>query len=655
MQVLAASPEDPAARYLLGSLVLHLDQLDRAVGNLRIAAILQPSFFESWLQLASLELTRGNLGSARRASRRTLAIAPLMGECLLMLARIEEAAGAFGAAMIVLERGFPASPDALPMLVQHARLAIRSGAEGKAERGLKAALALAPAHNDVLFLIGEIHRHREQAFEALLAYERSLAVAPAFSRALLCAAVLGWPNGRKQADRQVRTALAVEPQLVDGWFHLGEVFRKQQSWRIAATVYQRVIAFDAGHVRSLTHLGNVLDEADDHERAAAILHRVCLLDPSSHEAHANYGTALLHCDRFADAAAFYRRAVALRPDDAATHYNLGNANRQFLEIGSALKDFGRANAVDPSYALAHWNDGLTRLMSGDYATGWKKYDGRWHDRLVQLPRYAPDWNGEPLQGRRIVLFGEQGYGDMVHFARYASLLAGLGGSVVLECYPELRRLFSSLDGDIELIDIGTAPPRIDFQAALMQVPMHLKTSVATIPAAIPYLRPPADGPRLPAHGAGLKVGLVWSGNPRIERFHKRSAKLADFAPLLRIPGIALFSLQVGAARFEIQALGLSKDIVDLAPLIGDFADTASLIQQLDLVISVDTSSAHVAGAIGKPVWTMINYVPDWRWLLGRSDTPWYPTMRLCRQGPERSWPDVIARIAPDLAKMVGDA
>ncbi len=654
-QALALAPAHPETLYVSGVLAHGAGRFGVAGRLLRRARSMIPRAPEIAFALGNLSLDLGDPPAAEALFRDVVRLSPsfaagrrALAQALAQQRRHEEAESE-------LARLIAADPLSADASIDLATLLLRRGAD--AEVLLQRAAAAAPDHPRAHFLIADVRRRGGWAEAAAITYARSLALDArnAYGWQGLGLALTVLKPGPISA-RVLLKALALNPADDTSWFALAEADRAAADWPLAIVRLRRTLACAPGRLDAMINLGNALDELDDRGSAAAVLSEALRQSPGDPKILSNLATVLLQDGDVGEASRLYRMAVTLKPDDPVAHYNLGNAGRQRLELGDALRRYGRATDLDPAYSTPRWNDAITRLMAGDWTTGFFRYEWRWRDLESPIPIHAPWWQGEPLAGRRIVLLGEQGFGDMIHFARYARAVVENGGRVVLECYPQLRRLFSTLSQGIELIDLGASPGQVDLQAALMQLPPIFGSTPAGAYAPIPYLTPPADGPRLlPSGSARFKVGLVWAGNPRIEKFHKRSATLAEFAPLLDVPGVAAYSLQIGPRAADVGRLGLQDRIQDLAPLVRDFADTAALIDQLDLVIAVDTAVAHLAGALGKPVWMLPTYVPDWRWLLGREDTPWYPTMRLYRQGEDRRWPPVIARIVRDLAAVASPA
>jgi hypothetical protein len=329
-------------------------------------------------------------------------------------------------------------------------------------------------------------------------------------------------------------------------------------------------------------------------------------------------------------------------------------------LEESIASYDHALRLQPNSASAHWNRALALLLAGDYERGWPKYEWRWKRKAAKpRPFRQPQWDGSPLEGRTILLWCEQGLGDAIQFVRFAQTVKQNGGRVILECPGILLRLFASVPGVDELVAEGTALSTFDVQAPFMSLPAILGTTLATIPADVPYLT--AD-PELVARWRsrleslpGFKIGIAWQGNAHHKWDRHRSIPLAKFAPLAEVPGVRLISLQKGPGTDQLKSFTKHYPVTDFGDELdasGAFTDTAALIRSLDLVITTDTALAHLAGALGAPVWLALSTVVDWRWLLDREDTPWYPTMRLFRQRTLGDWDFDFERMAVQLRRLV---
>jgi hypothetical protein len=342
--------------------------------------------------------------------------------------------------------------------------------------------------------------------------------------------------------------------------------------------------------------------------------------------------------------ACYDRTIALKPDYAQAYGNRGTCLEAMMRPDDAMSSYRDALAVSPDDAQAHWNLAVNRLRAGDFKTGWIESEWRWKCGALGLGQREfarPLWLGvEPIEGKTLLLHSDQGLGDALHFCRYAALVAARGARVILEIDPPLRELASSLEGVSEFVAKGEAPPDFDYHCPLGSLPLAFDTTLDTIPATVPYLSVGKNARDWQARLGTrklLRIGLVWSGNPNHANDHKRSIALETLLPLSKVEA-QFVSLQKDLRPGDAAILRERSDIVDVGPELESFSDTAALLQHLDLLISVDTSIAHLAGALGRPVWVFLPYLPDWRWLLDREDSPWYPTARLFRQTEAATWP-----------------
>jgi Tfp pilus assembly protein PilF len=392
---------------------------------------------------------------------------------------------------------------------------------------------------------------------------------------------------------------------------------------------------------------------DRHDLRGAMEHyRSALqLDPDDTHAYHGLGAASLVIGDFSCAAWCYQQLLKQRPNIAEFHCHLGHALFYNGDLDQGAHHFHRALELDPGCVEASLGLAFAYLTQGNFLPGWASYERRFDGAVAQSRNaLGPRWNGEALLGRTILLHAEQGLGDTLQFVRYAPMVAARGGRVVLEVQPSLRRLLSTL-GDIDtIISQGEIYSGVDIHCPLLSLPGVFATTLATIPAPSPYLQ--ADPQRARAWSVNIgsalpRIGLVWAGDPQHRRDFHRSISLSMLAPLCSARA-ALFSLQKGPASEQLRSLPPKFRVEDLEAACSDMSDTAAAIMALDLVISVDTSVAHLAAALGKPVWLLLPFVPDWRWLLQRQDSPWYPTMRLFRQPSPGAWEPVIQSVAREL-------
>lgn len=482
------------------------------------------------------------------------------------------------------------------------------------------------------------------------------------------AAALQRAGKHEDAVASAEEALAINAKCVDALYAkalaLGKLGKEPES----IVALREVLAAMPDHVDSLSALANALvkrTEPAQREEAVKLLFEARRLKPHSADLAGHLGNALRLVGRPSQAVGSFRDAVNLRPDIPEVHNNLGVALQESGQITDAIISFRKALALRDNFAEAQWNLALVLLMSGQFDEGWMRYEWRGKlkaDENKHLPPPHPQWAGGPLKGMTLLLRCEQGLGDTIQFIRYAPLLKARGARVVVKCQSPLLSLLRGAEGVDQVIARGEPLPSIDLHIRMMTLPGILGGNSRDIPANVPYLHP--DPERLAfwkeqLEGfAGLKVGVAWQGSAGYAGDASRSIPLAFFEPLARVDGVRLFSIQKGFGVEQLDPARQSFFVHDFLPLLddhsaGSFVDTAAVIKNLDLVITSDTSVAHLAGALGVKVWVALCRVPDWRWMLGRTDSPWYPTMRLFRQTQTGDWKEVFERIADALRKKSG--
>ncbi|MCC3535373.1 MAG: tetratricopeptide repeat protein [Microcoleus sp. PH2017_25_DOB_D_A] len=499
--------------------------------------------------------------------------------------------------------------------------------------------------------------------EAIALYEQIISLAPNCFQARINYGFLKHENGELDAAiPHYQEALALAPNIPQTAYNLAKIFEEQGKVEQAIAHYEQALAAEPDFVPALINLAVALQEKGELLRALDLYRRALEIQPHSWEAYNNLATVLQEQGNLEEALEYYHKALELLPDFVEAINNLG---RTFLEKGAvedAIACYRRAIHLNPDHASAHLNLSLALLLAGDFANGLAEYEWRWqikefktgHSCYLTAPgntlsarEYRPLWDGSNLQGKTVLLHAEQGLGDSLQFIRYVEIVKNRGGRVIVDCYPQLRRLFAMVDGIDLLIVRGEPLPEFDVQVPMLSLPYVLGTRLETIPATTAYLSPPADAEFALLPDRNLKVGIVWAGNPKHRKNMQRSCGLSQFLPLLDVSGVTFYSLQKEVLEAD-RALLNGTPIVDLSPHFGDLADTAAAIAKLDLVITVDTAVAHLAGALGKPVWVLLAFSPDWRWLLEREDSPWYPSARLFRQRERGGWEGVFARVAEAL-------
>jgi Tfp pilus assembly protein PilF len=462
----------------------------------------------------------------------------------------------------------------------------------------------------------------------------------------LQAAVEHHKAGRlQQAEVIYRQILAAQPNHPHALHFLGMIALAFGRFDLATDLIGRAIANGAGGPDVENNHGNALHGCGRWQDAADAFGRAIALKADFAQAWHNLGNALMAAGKTDEGVEAYYQAIKFQPDLPESHNNLANALQQRGQLHQSIAHYRATIAARPDWPMPHHNLAQALLLAGDLVEGFREYE--WRKRMEGLSQFYPKfskpaWDGADLNGARILLYAEQGMGDTIQFIRYAPLIADRGGQVILQCQPELVRLMETVPNVSRVVSKIPAEDDFDAQCALLSLPTLFGTSLQSVPASIPYLRADAElasrwRQRLPSDV--VKVGLAWAGRADYVDDRNRSLSLELLAPLLEMKNVTFISLQKRAS-----SPASSFPLLDWSSEFTDFADTAALIDQLDLVISVDTAVAHLAGAMGRPVWTLIPFAPDWRWMLKRDDSPWYPTMRLFRQPKLGDWETPIRQI-----------
>jgi Flp pilus assembly protein TadD len=508
------------------------------------------------------------------------------------------------------------------------------------------------------------HHQAGRLQEAEALYQQILAQEPNHADALHRLGLVLLQTGRRQEARALLgRAIQIDPSCAQYHCNLGFLLAESGEAEQAIDAFHRALQLRPDLAEACNNLGIVLLSVGRVDEAIAVLQRAVTLQPNYANAHHNLGAALYTKGDLDGSLSAFAKAAQLQPDSPDTLNELGRLLRSKGDLEGAAATFRRAIALAPDLARAHCNLGLLLLLKGEYREGWKEYEwwqrlqgGKLLTALAQLRGRM--WDGSELRGRRILLMPMGwGLGDQIQLVRYVPLVQRRGGKIILQCDPPLRRLFQRLDGLHHLITSDQPAPEYDVHCPLIDLPRVFDTNVDTIPAAQQYLH--ADPSlieswrnRLTDAGGRLKVGLAWAGRADYCEDRTRTIALTRFTPLLQVPDIWFCSLQKGKAAEQIQTLPADLRPLDWTADLNDLADTAALIHNLDLIIAVDTAVAHLAGALGKPVWMPIPFTPDWRWMLNREDTPWYPTMRLFRQRAMGDWETPIHQIEQSLRSRV---
>lgn len=549
-------------------------------------------------------------------------------------------------------------PQALDQAVAHHR----AGRFSQAESLYKQILARDPKHIDALQLLGTVACQNGRPADAIELLERAIVLdgnRSAFHSNLGNAyrAV-----GRlEDAEKAGRRAVELEPDFAEGYNNLGVTLQQLNRLRDAAEAFYKATRQKPDYAEAYCNLGLALRMNGDHKRAIPAYLRAIQLRANYADAHFGLGRSLKELGRLTEAIASYDQAIRSQPNYAEAHNARGATLLGQCRLVEGLASFDDAIRIRADFADAHLNRAIALLHLGELERGWEEYEWRKQAKNAGPRTYTqPEWKGEPLDGKTILVHAEQGMGDTIQFVRYLPLLKEQGAKVIFECQAALIPLLKCIRGIDEFMPACSDPPPFDWQIPIFSLPLLMKTSLPTIPRGTPYLLPePARVERWKQELAGdtrFKIGIAWQGNPQLADDKLRSVALQEFAPLAAVPGVQLYSLQkgVGAEQLGTQSFACVDLASRLDPPGEAFLDTAAVMTQLDLVVSVDTATAHLAGALNVPVWIALMYTADWRWLLDRGDSPWYPSARLFRQPYSGNWGNVFVAMARALQQVLAE-
>jgi tetratricopeptide (TPR) repeat protein len=534
-------------------------------------------------------------------------------------------------------------------------LCMQSGRSEQAVELLTQAFSLRPTHAETANHLGTAYAALKQYEHAVTVLRRATQIAPQDATIHYnLGTALRNANRLQESIVSLRHAVAANPHLAEAHYNLGNSLRELKQFEEAEASYHAALRARPNYVRAMINLGHLLREQKRYEESIELFEQVIATEPNHAGAYANLGTTIRDTGHYAEAIPLLQRAIELNPQSAEAHNNLGTTFHALGMSAEAGRCYDEAIRLNPELADAHLSRATWRLRNGDLSGGFEEYEWRWKTRLfADRGFHQPRWQGEPLDGRTILLYAEQGLGDTLHFVRFAAEARRRGGRVIVECQKQLVDFLAGCSLADVVMPLYAPLPLFDVHAPLMSLPGILKfapqqfwqgTYLTADPGHVEKWRT-----RL-AEYPGTRVGICWRGNREHIFDTQRSLALAALAPLARVPGVRLISLQKDASDDELAQAGfevLTLESEGERPT-DSFSDAAAVIQQLDLVVTVDTSVAHLAGGLGAPAWVTISANPDWRWQLVGDRTPWYPTLRLFRQERLLQWDEVIQRIADEL-------
>lgn len=655
----------------------------------------QPNHYQSLHLLGLVALQKGSFQKASELIERAIAVFPGNADFYVNLGNARRCLKQSEAAIYNYERAIAIKPDHAQA---YCNLGVTLQGAGNFAGALEAyqqAISISPVYIEAYLNCGLALHMLRRLEEALRCYERAIAIAPSYAELhFVSGNVLMELQRIEAAIGCYDKAIALRPNHAQTYFNRGFALQQLGQFKLSLDSYNNAIRVHSGYAEAHCNRGVVLIELQQLDAAVDSCDRAIALKPDYAEAHFNRGNALLggkrfdeallsyekalainptyvkalanrgfalHCLRQLDAALIsYDKAIEIYPEFAEAYSNRGLVLHELRRMADALTSYDKAIAADPSYVTAYFYKSLTYLLCGTFDQGWALYEWRLkteNSKEVRRSFHQPVWLGEDsLTGKTVLIHSEQGYGDTIQFCRYASKVASLGARVILEIPEPLIGLLSSLDKKVELVERGKPLPTFEYHCSLLSLPFAFKTDDSSIPAKESYLS--CDRSRVSEWerrlGAKTKprVGLAWSGNPEHVNDHSRSIALAEL--IAHLPdSVDYVSLQKNVRTSDVSTLLSCENIRHFGDSLVDFSDTAALCELMDLIISVDTSVAHLGGALGKPTWVLLPHVPDWRWQLDRDDSPWYPSVKLFRQASDRGWQSVLVQLHLNLAKIFG--
>jgi tetratricopeptide (TPR) repeat protein len=595
----------------------------------------------------------GRLAEAEQAYNQILATQPDHFDSLHLLGIIFHRRGEHAQALRHIDLALKINPNNIPALNNRGIALKELRRFEDALASYDRALALWPDYAEALLGRASALKELKRFAEALASYDRAVTLRPNLAGAHANRGdVLHELKRFEEALASYEYALTLRPDLADAHANRGSALHALKRFDEALASYDRALALRPDDAEAHYNRGNALHALKRFEEALADYGHALALRPDYVEALANRGVTLHEQKRFAEALASYDRALAVRPDYAEAFVNRGVTLHELKRFEGALASYDRAIALRPDYAQAHFNEAVCRMLIGDFDRGWQKLEWGWETEQLKNAKRTfsqPLWLGsDEIAGKTVLLHGVHGFGDTIQFCRYVPRVVERGARVILEVQEPLHALMGTLPGAAQIVTRGAPLSDFDLHCPLLSLPLAFGTRLATIPSQTPYLRasPQAvmdwNGRLGPRHRP--RIGLAWSGRPEHNNDQNRSMKLSTLLSPLAGFNATYVSLQREVRADDAPVLQGRSDVLHFGEELKNYADTAALIANLDLVISVDTSVAHLAGALAKPVWILLPFMPDWRWLLDRDDSPWYSTARLFRQDETRGWDSVMARV-----------
>lgn len=656
-EVLLHHPNHPDLLFLLGSAYHQIGKNQQALVQLNRSISINTNNAAAFINHGNVlnQLQRWN--EALASYDKALKINPNLPEGYFNRGLVLQTLRRLDEALLAYDETIRLNPNYVEAFNNRGNVLNELGQPEKALASYDAAIRIKPDHIQAYLNRGHVLNDLKHFDEALQCFDEALAIAPNLPEPYYNRGnTLNLLGRYEEALVAYDKALAINPDYQDIHINRGNVYKTLKQWDEALACYDKVLEINPLHAESHYNRGNVLTDLKRWDEALASYQQALKIKPLYAEAFNNIAIVMNELARWDEALTHCDQAVLLKEDYAEAYFNRANLLTELMRLDEALVSYDKALYFNTDYVDAYWNKSLLLILTGRYTDGWQLYEWRMRqdDLKHSYPFFSePEWRGQSsIGGKRLLIQGEQGFGDVIQFCRYLPKLQSLGAELIFEVHPALVNLLSSLQCSMTLVAKGKVLPQFDAYCPVMSLPFVFGTTVETIPADIPYLFSDASKVKQWQNKLGnrnlKRIGLAWSGSSTHKKDKNRSLRLEDFLPFTHLP-FEWHSLQKEYRQQD-------KDILDLHPEIHqhqsdlvDFSDTAALLECMDLVICVDTSIAHVAGALGKPVWILLPYIPDYRWLLDRHDSPWYPSACLYRQDQSRNWQSVIQNIVTNLS------
>ncbi len=656
---LRIEPRSSEALHMLSVISLNKMDIGKASGFIDKAIEYSQGFIELLITRGDVYAAQHKLNEAVLSYQKAIQIKPdlieayfNMGNAFYRMEKYDSAIFSYESALKI-KPGFSNALNNLG-LAYHAQ-----NNSGKAISCFNQALHIDPDNADVHNNLGNSLHDEGKAKDAIRSYLKTVELNPDHFYALYNLGNSYQELGNfEQAIYYYNKSISKNPENINAYINLGKAYHVQGDIDRAIQTYEEAATLKPDTADLYFFMGNALLDQFRIDEAITCYKKAISLDPDHSETYINLGNGFHSQDNFDEAIACYKKAIKINPDFAEAHNNLGKVFADRLSLDKAILHYQNALKLKSDYAEAHFNYSTALLLSEDLKQGFKEFEWRFkksgRNTIYPHELKNPRWDGSPFRGKRILVHSEQGLGDTIQFIRYLPLVKAKGGTVIFEVRESLYTLLEAFPGVDQIETFSFTKKCIvphDFHIPLMSLPKLFGTTLKTIPAKNPYIHAApckTNKWKVRIGETGYKVGIVWTGSPTFEASHLKACSLKHFARLAEIQEVQLLGLQKGDAATKYCRIPETARIDNLGPELKDFSDTAAVIENLDLVISIDTSVAHLAGAMGKPVWTLLPFSPDWRWMLGRDDSPWYPSMRLFRQPEPGDWDSVFLQVETEL-------